>query len=136
MRDPTQFTEAVKAWDKELGFQEIGIADATSNMSQSETGLQQWFAEGYDGEMNYMGKQGTPPAEPVPGTLRGISARMNYMPEAKDSCAVIEDGDNAFISRYALGRDATIPGEARTLAEACRQNCDRGGALQLSCFHG
>jgi epoxyqueuosine reductase len=58
--------------------------------------------------MDYMGKHGTRrtrPAELVPGTLRVISARMNYLPEAKDSWEVIHDGEKAFVSRYALGRD-------------------------------
>ena len=106
--DPTRLAEAVKAWGKELGFQRVGIADASADMSHSELGLQQWLAEGYHGEMDYMGKHGarrTRPAELVPGTLRVISARMNYMPKAKDSWEVIEAGDRAFISRYALGRD-------------------------------
>jgi epoxyqueuosine reductase len=106
--DPGRLAGAVKAWGKELGFQEIGITDAAADMSQSESGLQQWLAEGYHGEMDYMGKHGTRrtrPAELVPGTLRVISARMNYMPESKDSWDVIEDGEKAFISRYALGRD-------------------------------
>jgi epoxyqueuosine reductase len=108
MSDLTQLAEAVKAWGKELGFQKIGIADAAADMSQSEAGLQQWLAEGCQGEMDYMGKHGTRrtrPGELIPGTLRVISARMNYMPEAKDSWGVIEDGEKAFISRYALGRD-------------------------------
>lgn len=120
--DLTQLTQAVKAWGKELGFQEIRIADAAADMSQSESGLKRWLAEGYHGEMDYMWKHGTRrtrPAELVPGTLRVISARMNYMPEAKDSWEVIADGDKAFISRYALGRDyhKVLRGRLQKLAE-------------------
>ena len=120
--DITQLTQAVKAWGKELGFQEIRIADAAADMSHSESGLERWLAEGYHGEMDYMGKHGTRrtrPAELVPGTLRVISGRMNYMPEAKDSWEVIEDGDKAFISRYALGRDyhKVLRGRLQKLAE-------------------
>ena len=120
--DLTQLTQAVKAWGKELDFQEIRIADAAADMSQSESGLKRWLAEGYHGEMDYMWKHGTRrtrPAELVPGTLRVISARMNYMPEAKDSWEVIEDGDKAFISRYALGRDyhKVLRGRLQKLAE-------------------
>ena len=77
-------------------------------MAQSERGLQQWLNEGYHGEMDYMAKHGvrrTRPAELVPGTLRVISVRMNYMPVAKDSWQVIRNGNMAFVSRYALGRD-------------------------------
>jgi len=46
------------------------------------------------------------PAELLPGTLRVISLRMNYMPPAAcDSWQVLAEGERAFISRYALGRD-------------------------------
>ncbi len=59
--------------------------------------------------MDYMAKHGVKrarPAELVPGTLRVISVRMNYYPEhAKDTHEVLQDGNRAFISRYALGRD-------------------------------
>ena len=77
-------------------------------MSQAESGLLEWLSKGYRGEMDYMAKHGTRrtrPAELVPGTLRVISARMNYMPPARDGWQVVQDGDSAFISRYALGRD-------------------------------
>ncbi len=122
LRDFSQLTQALKTWGKELGFQEIRIADAAADMSQSEAGLERWLAEGYHGKMDYMGKHGTRrtrPAELVPGTLRVISARMNYMPEAKDSWQVIADGDKAFISRYALGRDyhKVLRGRLQKLAE-------------------
>ena len=46
------------------------------------------------------------PAELVPGTVRVISARMDYLPEnAAPSDAVLNDTQLGFISRYALGRD-------------------------------
>ncbi len=69
----------------------------------------QWLADGQHGAMDYMAKHGAKrarPAELVPGTLRVISVRMNYHPEpAKDTHEVLADGDRAFVSRYALGRD-------------------------------
>lgn len=84
--DFSQLAEAIKLWGKELGFQQVRIANAYADMAQSERGLQQWLNEGYHGEMDYMAKHGvrrTRPAELVPGTLRVISVRMNYMPVAK-----------------------------------------------------
>jgi epoxyqueuosine reductase len=45
------------------------------------------------------------PAELVPGTLRVISARLDYLPRAQDSAAVLADKRKAYVSRYALGRD-------------------------------
>ena len=109
LQDFVSLTAAIKAWGKELGFQEIGIANASADTSQAEAGLLAWLAKGHHGEMDYMAKHGVRrarPAELVPGALRVISARMNYTPPAaKDSWQVMQDGDRAFISRYALGRD-------------------------------
>jgi epoxyqueuosine reductase len=45
------------------------------------------------------------PAELVPGTLRIVAVRMNYAPAARASWPVLREGERAFISRYALGRD-------------------------------
>jgi epoxyqueuosine reductase len=44
---------------------------------------------------------------------------MNYMPVAKDSWQVIRNGNMAFVSRYALGRDYHN-GAACAIAEAGR----------------
>ncbi|PXW89864.1 epoxyqueuosine reductase [Nitrosomonas sp. Nm84] len=100
---------AIKAWSKELGFQDTCIADAGADMSAVESGLFQWLDKGYHGDMDYMAKHGTKrtrPAELEPGTQRIISVCMNYSPPAtKKSWDVINMGDQAFISRYALGRD-------------------------------
>lgn len=100
---------AIKTWGKELGFQETRIADANADMSAVESGLFKWLDQGYHGDMDYMAKHGakrTRPAELEPGTLRIISVCMNYAPPTvKNSWSVINSGDRAFISRYALGRD-------------------------------
>jgi epoxyqueuosine reductase len=97
----------IKQWGAELGFQAVGISD--TQLGDAEKRMQQWLAQGYHGDMDYMAKHGTKrsrPAELVPGTLRVISVRMNYYPtNSKDAWAVIKDGERAFISRYALGRD-------------------------------
>lgn len=78
-------------------------------MSSAETGLSAWLAMGFHGDMDYMAKHGTKrtrPNELIPGVSRVISARMNYLPgDAKESWSVIKDSHQAFISRYALGRD-------------------------------
>jgi epoxyqueuosine reductase len=52
------------------------------------------------------GRRRSRPAQLLPGTLRVISARMNYWPaEARPAQAVLEDDEAAYVSRYALGRD-------------------------------
>jgi epoxyqueuosine reductase len=96
----------VKAWGGELGFQAVGIAD--TDLSAAEPRLRAWLACGFAGELDYMRKHGakrTRPASLVPGTVRVISARMDYRPRAADSMEVLADGSKAFVARYALGRD-------------------------------
>ena len=99
----------IKAWGRELGFQDVRIADACADMSAAESGMFQWLDKAYHGEMDYMAKHGVKRARPyelVPGAQRVISVRMNYSPpKVADSWLVINQGEKAFISRYALGRD-------------------------------
>jgi len=45
------------------------------------------------------------PTELLPGTRSIITARINYRPVGADSCEALADGERAFVSRYALGRD-------------------------------
>jgi epoxyqueuosine reductase len=106
---PTQLAvlaAKVKSWGRDLGFQAVGIAD--TDLSAAEPGLLAWIASGFAGELDYMRKHGvkrTRPASLVPGTVRVITARMDYRPEAAESASVLADGDKAFVARYALGRD-------------------------------
>ncbi|MDT8363239.1 MAG: tRNA epoxyqueuosine(34) reductase QueG [Nitrosomonas sp.] len=108
-QDWFQLTHQVKSWGHELGFQALHISDASTDTTAIEDGLNAWLEADCHGEMDYMAKHGTKrarPAELVPGTVRVISVRMNNKPvEIEDSWGVIEDRQQAFISRYALGRD-------------------------------
>src|SRR5215471_1177175 len=97
----------IKRWGAELGFQQVGIAGC--ELGAAERRLLDWLARGYHGEMDYMQRHGTKrsrPADLVPGTLRVIAARLNYLPPAaRESWAVLREGSRAYLSRYALGRD-------------------------------
>jgi epoxyqueuosine reductase len=105
--DLDQLTAQIRQWGRELGFAAVGIAD--SDLSAAEAGLQTWLDQGFHGEMNYMAAHGTKrsrPAELVPGTVRIISVRLDYLPPASaDPHTVLDDASAAYISRYALGRD-------------------------------
>ena len=85
----------------------MGIAGC--DLGAAEAGLQAWLDRGFHGEMDYMAAHGTKrsrPAELVPGTVRIISARLDYFPPAStDAHAVLNDASAAYVSRYALGRD-------------------------------
>ena len=97
----------IRAWGLELGFGEIGIAD--TGLEAEEAHLLAWLDAGRHGEMDYMARHGVRrarPAELVPGTLRVITARLDYLaPEARDAATTLADAGKAYISRYALGRD-------------------------------
>jgi epoxyqueuosine reductase len=104
--DPRALAEQIKAWGRELGFQKVGIAAA--ELPADEQHLLEWLAAGRHGEMEYMQRHGTKrarPAELVPGTVRVISARMDYWPEGADPDAVLADPALGYVSRYAVGRD-------------------------------
>ena len=109
MIDYAVLANSIKEWGKALGFHDVRIADAQADMSKVESELSEWLSKEYHGDMDYMAKHGTKrtrPAELEPGTQRVISVCMNYAPpDVKDSWEVIHDGQKAFISRYALGRD-------------------------------
>ena len=97
----------IRSWGLELGFGEIGIAD--TGLEAEEAHLVAWLAAGRHGEMDYMARHGVRrarPAELVPGTLRVITARLDYLaPTACDAAATLSDSGKAYVSRYALGRD-------------------------------
>ena len=98
--------EQVKEWGKELGFQHVGITDI--DLKDQEKSLQTWLDNGFHGEMDYMEKHGMKRARPEelhPGTVRIISVRMDYLPENAQSAKTLKNKNNAYISRYALGRD-------------------------------
>jgi epoxyqueuosine reductase len=96
----------IKRWGQELGFQQIGITD--TDLQKYEQRFNAWLAQGMHGEMNYMERHGnkrTRPDELIPGTVRVISARMDYLPPDTAALEVLGDDKKAYISRYALGRD-------------------------------
>ncbi|MGZ8154426.1 MAG: tRNA epoxyqueuosine(34) reductase QueG [Burkholderiales bacterium] len=97
----------IKRWGVELGFQQIGITDC--ELGDAESRLAEWLARGWHGDMDYMAAHGTKrsrPQELVPGTLRVISVRMDYLPaDARAPMDVLADPAAAYLSRYALGRD-------------------------------
>jgi epoxyqueuosine reductase len=99
-------------WARSLGFSQIGVADV--DLGAAEQGLLDWLAAGFHGEMAYMQAHGLKrarPAELVPGTVRVITARMDYLPRStaqdwveRETRRLALPGE-AVISIYARGRD-------------------------------
>ena len=98
--------QKIRLWAKELGFQQLGITGVDAG--EHETYLQKWLAAGYHGSMAYMARHGSKRARPqelVPGTLRVIALRMDYLDQDTQALDVLSSPHKAYISRYTLGRD-------------------------------
>ncbi|REL31505.1 tRNA epoxyqueuosine(34) reductase QueG [Thalassotalea euphylliae] len=98
--------EKIKLWGESLGFAQIGIADI--DLKSHEPHLQAWLDNQYHGSMDYMARHGMMRARPQelePGTVRVISARLNYLPPNAKFARTLKNKKLGYVSRYALGRD-------------------------------
>ncbi|MEK6245226.1 MAG: tRNA epoxyqueuosine(34) reductase QueG [Pseudomonadota bacterium] len=99
--------DQIKQWGAELGFQAVGIADV--DLSAAEGRLAEWLGMGWHGEMDYMARHGelrSRPADLVPGTVRVLSCRMDYLADIPGTVdEELQDPSQAYIARYARGRD-------------------------------
>ena len=97
----------MREWAAALGFQQLGVAGI--ELGADETHLLNWLRQGRHGEMDYMASHGSKrsrPQELVPGTLRVVSVRMDYLPaQARPGFDVLAEPQRAYVARYALGRD-------------------------------
>ena len=110
--DGTQVLEQLRSWSAALGFSQIAVADV--DLRAAEAGLLEWLRQGLHGEMSYMQRHGLKrarPAELVPGTLRVITARMDYLPRGagpdwrEQEWLRLRAPHQAVVSVYARGRD-------------------------------
>lgn len=123
--------ERLREWASAAGFSQIGVADI--DLASAEPGLLAWLHNGFHGSMDYMARHGLKrarPAELVPGTVRVITARMDYLPrDLPEGWQAVEwqrlaRPDAATVSMYARGRDyhkvlrARLQALADRLAEA------------------
>ena len=121
--DFAALAKRIKAWGIELGFAKVGIAGV--ELDDDEARLLEWLRQGRHGTMDYMQRHGSKrsrPAELQPGTVRVVSARMDYSPTGADADTAwqtLRDGERAYIARYALGRDyhKLIRGRLQKLAD-------------------
>ncbi len=130
-REMSALKREMLAWCSELGFQQAGVSDI--DLSQAEARLADWLRARFHGSMSYMERHGSRrshPEELVPGTLRVISVRMDYLPEDQDTAKqLLDHGSRAYISRYALGRDyhKVLRSRLRELARKIKQSVGEFG---------
>jgi len=124
--DLHQLALDIKQWGQELGFQQVGICD--TDLSPEEPRLQAWLDNQYHGEMEWMARHGMMRARPhelLPGTLRVISVRMNYLPAKAAFASTLKNPQLGYVSRYALGRDyhKVLRNRLKKLGDLIRERC-------------
>jgi len=121
----------IVGWSLELGFQQTGVSDI--HLATAEGRLNEWLTARFHGSMHYMERHGSKrsrPEELVQGTVRVISVRMDYLPEAQDLSKNLLDHDSrAYVSRYAVGRDyhKLMRRRLRTLAQQIEERVGEFG---------
>ena len=126
-----ELADAIKRQGRALGFQQVGVTGV--DLGKAESRFRSWLARGFHGEMDYLSRHGskrTRPAELVPGTVRVVSARMDYWPErSADAEDLLENSTHAYVSRYALGRDyhKVLRARLKRLAEFIRVRAGSAG---------
>jgi epoxyqueuosine reductase len=118
--DMAALKQRIARWCRELGFQHCGISDI--KLETAEKRLGDWLRRRFHGSMHYMERHGLRRSRPdqlVPGTVRIISVRMDYLPEPEEAARqALDHPSRAYVSRYALGRDyhKVLRGRLRELA--------------------
>ena len=101
-----RIAKKIKSIGLGLGFDQIGISDI--NLEHAKKPYQDWIKSNFQGDMSYLKRHSDlkfNPKKLVPNTLRVISARIDYFPNDKNTKLALKNKDQAYISRYALGRD-------------------------------
>ena len=133
--DYIALSQDIKQWGRELGFQAVGIAD--TDLSAAQGRLAEWLGLGWHGEMDYMARHAAlraQPAELVPGTVRVIACRMDYLADLPAGLAEeVGDRARACVARYARGRDYHKLMRSR-LQKLCDRIADRAGSFRYRAF--
>lgn len=127
-KDLATVREALDTEARQLGFQQIAVTDTL--ITEDAARLDQWLDYGYHGEMGWMRKHQKireNPADLLPGAVRVISARMDYLSDGKDPLQVLNSPTQAYIARYALGRDyhRVMRGRLKRLAQNVQKSAPR-----------
>lgn len=96
----------IQHWANELGFAQVGISN--TDLSTATPAFQAFIANHYHGSMSYLEKNAELYCNPnllLPNTVSIISVRMDYLPPNHQSLSTLKNKNQAYIARYALGRD-------------------------------
>ena len=111
--DPEALRSRIRQDAVEHGFSGCGFARL--DLGDAPQRLREWLDAGLHGEMDYLARHADLRSDPsllVPGALSVISVRMPYLPpnaaperSQADAWSTLQTPDEAYVARYALGRD-------------------------------
>ena len=102
----SQLADDIKSWAQELGFQQCGITDC--DLSSEKDHYLNWLEQNFHGEMGYLENhldKRFSADQLLPGSQRIICVRMDYLPPSTKALDNLSDNQQAYVSRYTLGRD-------------------------------
>lgn len=98
--------DKIKVWALEFGFAEAKVTG--TDFTKHKAHYQNWLDNGYHASMDYLANHGDMRFQPEllhAGTQRIISLRMHYLPRSVETVKRLQTKHQAYIARYALGRD-------------------------------
>ena len=104
--DFNQLANDIKTWGREVGFADVGICDI--DLSAYRGDLEAFLEKSFHGEMEYLARapeKRLDATQLLPGALRIIAVRMNYLPPHTNLVKQLKNGRKAYVSRYAVGGD-------------------------------
>lgn len=120
---------SLDTWTTEAGFSAVRVTD--TDLSARRSDLETWLDRDLHGDMEWMRTHIDLRLQPEllePGTVRVISARMDYRPAGSAAEAELAATGNAYVSLYARGRDyhklmrRRLARVAGRLREWCREH--------------
>ena len=96
----------IRFWAKELGFNAIGISD--TKLQAQKKNYHDWLANNFHGEMSYLERHKEfkfHPEKLMEQTKTIIACRLDYLPMQENLLQMLKNKKQAYVSRYALGRD-------------------------------
>lgn len=104
------FTDTIKQYARELGFDKLGIVRAEA-LDHEASQLNEWLARGYHADMAWMSREVEKRLDPTtlfPGARSVVVVALNYFTPARHE----DNSTTGKISRYAWGDDYhTVVGE-------------------------
>lgn len=101
----------IKQWAQQAGFQQASISrvDTKNALTQDIDWYSKWLENNYQAGMSYLERNQEKRSDPkqlVEGTISVVSLRMNYLSdELENAVEQLDHPSQAYVSRYALGRD-------------------------------